>query len=899
MPFLGNRSRPSSASRRTVRNYNPTQYRNKGSPRFRHGGNAPAKKLRLVPLIMALLVGVYVFSSGRRGGSQFNSLPGMMEVQNQGETTHANQKEKHHQQQPQVEEQQKQQQKYQRQQQQEEEEQEEERFSGGNEKEDAGNYDPSLRREALQQPDDHNNGGEGGLASQDVASFLNRNPGGDEGGDEDGPNNDDQQYNSEEKMDRNILNSQDVSNFGSPAKVHSEVKKEYKNKRHGDDMNSANVLEGQDGANDFGTDNTFEGDNNEGEDDPDNPFQDGMKNGENNGADVLREIKDADQFGDNIERFQEDEADPMPQDEDVEQQYQEEGQSSYKDFQQPPKANSGSINVENIGGDVLKEIQDTDRFADNIERFQEEEVDPVIPKEYGGDQEEGESDLGDNEYQRIERPQPGMDNDDSADVNGENDNGGDVLAGVIENQGADQFAENIEQFQDEADPFKLEDDEDSGAATDGNTDDETSTVQQEDGDREMDGGGTDENTSDNAEDALTALKPIAQASDDPMIAGDNGGDDAENESQQHDEAGQFDADGKEKEEQNIPTSNDGTADAEQPPDEGRTNDGEDIPSESTLQQHKLPSLRHASNLTIPQRHWTYPSDPSVSVATIAYAVSLVKCGDKQSSPAGLVDAALVMRHSIHLQSFRNPASGSRYDYNMYAIVHRDAVNCSNVLEEAGFTIVVKDPPIQPSEIKGEHLRKNIHKEWCCGHDEFIKLFAYELPGQTPATEPEPIVVHVDIDFAFYKPMDHLYDAILFDKDSAEGQAARAKIHLERPDDKLPERIDAYITRDYPQLWPGRIPGYQAGFLVARRDTTIVPEILDVIREGVYDNGFSKENGWGNAGYGGYVGVSPLKYKMCWDSFTLLFFTHFLFVDRPWRCRGLLPTTMIMSAPILQ
>jgi len=246
--------------------------------------------------------------------------------------------------------------------------------------------------------------------------------------------------------------------------------------------------------------------------------------------------------------------------------------------------------------------------------------------------------------------------------------------------------------------------------------------------------------------------------------------------------------------------------------------------------------------------------PHQPTATIAYAISLVKCGDKQSTPAGLLDAALVLRHSVHLQSYRMyETSRSAYDYNMYAIVHRDAVPCSDALQQAGFTIVVRDPPIVPTEIKGEFLSKNIHKEWCCGHDEFIKLYAYELPG-TDNNIPEPIVVHVDIDFAFYRPMDHLYDAMLFDKDSVRGKAARSMIQLERPDDNLPDRIDAYVTRDYPQLIPGRIPGYQAGFLIAKRDTAIVPDVVQVIREGNYTDSWGRDNGWGGKGYGGYVGV---------------------------------------------
>jgi hypothetical protein len=108
-------------------------------------------------------------------------------------------------------------------------------------------------------------------------------------------------------------------------------------------------------------------------------------------------------------------------------------------------------------------------------------------------------------------------------------------------------------------------------------------------------------------------------------------------------------------------------------------------------------------------------------------------------------------------------------------------------------------------------------------------------------------------------MDDLYDAMLYDKDTPEGQAARGRIPKERPDDPIPDKIDAFITRDYPQVIPGRIPGYQAGFLVARRDPTVVKEVLDVVREGNYKEGYGQDNGWGAKGYGGYVGVSTVKH----------------------------------------
>ena len=233
------------------------------------------------------------------------------------------------------------------------------------------------------------------------------------------------------------------------------------------------------------------------------------------------------------------------------------------------------------------------------------------------------------------------------------------------------------------------------------------------------------------------------------------------------------------------------------------------------------------------------TDPTV----VAYAVSLIKCGDKQSSAAGLVDASLILRHSIHKISSRHPSSGSKYDYKMYAIVHKQAEQCSAKLKDVGFEVIVVDSPIKDTEIRGEYLKKNIHKEWCCGSDEFIKMHAYTLPNE--------VIVHVDIDYAFYKPMDHLFDAILYDKDSAEGQKARNMLELERPGERLPDKIGAFITRDWGQVAPGKFPpAYQAGFLVARHDPKVMPEMVEIVKEGNYTDGWGLGKGWSGTGHGG-------------------------------------------------
>mmetsp|Transcript_20364 Transcript_20364/g.31878 ORF Transcript_20364/g.31878 Transcript_20364/m.31878 type:complete len:494 (-) Transcript_20364:1778-3259(-) len=238
---------------------------------------------------------------------------------------------------------------------------------------------------------------------------------------------------------------------------------------------------------------------------------------------------------------------------------------------------------------------------------------------------------------------------------------------------------------------------------------------------------------------------------------------------------------------------------------------------------------------------------------IAYAISLIKCSDKQSSTSGLIDAATVLRHSVHQTSVRNPNSGSKYDYKMYAIVHKKAESCSHLLGDLGYHIIVKDSPVQTSEIRGDYLRKNVHREWCCGADEFVKLFAYTIHDH-------PIVVHTDIDFMYVKPMDDLFDAMLLPHDSDEGKAARDRVELEYPDKKqtMPEDIQAYLTRDYHQVIPGRKAAFQAGFIVLKPNQTVFDQYLEIIREGNYVEGFSRENGWGGKGYGGVVGSMAMQ-----------------------------------------
>jgi hypothetical protein len=121
------------------------------------------------------------------------------------------------------------------------------------------------------------------------------------------------------------------------------------------------------------------------------------------------------------------------------------------------------------------------------------------------------------------------------------------------------------------------------------------------------------------------------------------------------------------------------------------------------------------------------------------------------------------------------------------------------------------------------------------------------------------VVHLDVDFVFHQPMDDVFDALLYDKDSAIGRAARARIPREQPEtDPWPDRPQAMLMCDWPQVMPGRRAGYQAGFLVARTNPAVMDNVVEIVKEGNYVEGFQKENGWGGKGYGGFVGAMAMQ-----------------------------------------
>jgi hypothetical protein len=133
------------------------------------------------------------------------------------------------------------------------------------------------------------------------------------------------------------------------------------------------------------------------------------------------------------------------------------------------------------------------------------------------------------------------------------------------------------------------------------------------------------------------------------------------------------------------------------------------PKVHALHRHTTqPTLPFATDLLLSPEPSTTSTATASPKATIAYAWTLAKCSDFQSSTEGMIDAALILKHSIHKVSSR--VGKSNYDYQMYVLVHQAAAACTQALEDAGYTVKILPQPVDKKDIRGVHLRKTVDRE---------------------------------------------------------------------------------------------------------------------------------------------------------------------------------------------
>mmetsp|Transcript_413 Transcript_413/g.878 ORF Transcript_413/g.878 Transcript_413/m.878 type:complete len:444 (+) Transcript_413:33-1364(+) len=233
---------------------------------------------------------------------------------------------------------------------------------------------------------------------------------------------------------------------------------------------------------------------------------------------------------------------------------------------------------------------------------------------------------------------------------------------------------------------------------------------------------------------------------------------------------------------------------------------------------------------------------------IAYVVTLTGCGtnDKRytrDSAMGLItQGAAVLRHSIHLAHTQS----NKYGFQMYAIVHPSAKECSSTMSKLGYKTLIRNTPFDSKDIQKKFLRENIDGASCCGRKEFVKLYAYTLVDH-------PVAVVLDLDSLVLKPLDDLFDAIILEDYDILGSSI--PIHDKKNVKNLPKKVDAFYTKDYNMVNAGgeKYAGVQGGFLMARPNEAVFEEYIDIVLEGDYREG----KGWGGR-YGYFFGGMQIQ-----------------------------------------
>ena len=234
---------------------------------------------------------------------------------------------------------------------------------------------------------------------------------------------------------------------------------------------------------------------------------------------------------------------------------------------------------------------------------------------------------------------------------------------------------------------------------------------------------------------------------------------------------------------------------------------------------------------------------TMSKKSIAYAISVTSCPINETG--AILDGPAVLSHSIH-----QVHTDSNYEYQLYAFVHPVALSCMIPLKLLGFTTLVRKLPIDVREIQSARYRIAVENRGCCGSLEFLKLWAYSLVNHD-------IVIHVDTDVFFHKPIDHIFDRVLLGA-SPNNNTNSSLLHTHNPGVPLPSQIDFLFTRDYYQQStittdPKRY-GVQGGFFIVRPSLVVLDEMKSILLEGEY----SEDKGWGRTYHGGYWGASQVQ-----------------------------------------
>ncbi len=233
--------------------------------------------------------------------------------------------------------------------------------------------------------------------------------------------------------------------------------------------------------------------------------------------------------------------------------------------------------------------------------------------------------------------------------------------------------------------------------------------------------------------------------------------------------------------------------------------------------------------------------------TVAYAVTITKFRSGKYLPSTtLYDRAAVLHQSLKSAMKQS----DRYDYHLYAFVHPDAIEVKPMMEKLGYKVQVRNTPFNISAIENQDL-VNAQGNSCCGEKEYLKLYSYLLFDY-------PVVIHVDMDYLIFKPMEDIFDLMIDPSyNRSKFQYASMWTDMSTHDG----RVDFLFTRDYNMVNPGKLQihqiGVQGGFLAVRPSQEDFDKLLGVILSG---GDFTGGSGWGGPSlhFGGYYGSATIQ-----------------------------------------
>mmetsp|Transcript_28762 Transcript_28762/g.43906 ORF Transcript_28762/g.43906 Transcript_28762/m.43906 type:complete len:651 (+) Transcript_28762:115-2067(+) len=229
------------------------------------------------------------------------------------------------------------------------------------------------------------------------------------------------------------------------------------------------------------------------------------------------------------------------------------------------------------------------------------------------------------------------------------------------------------------------------------------------------------------------------------------------------------------------------------------------------------------------------------------------------------DSAIMLEASIHKNSARSPASGSKFDYEMVALVHLHVESCSAgtnrsaLLERLGWRVEVVREPIHINNVKDSFLRKHAPQsvDARVGMREMIRLYAFKMIDYQ-------ITVLIEPTTWLLRPLDGIFDAMLNGVrehpwvKSHEKSIVRDTFYPNGTilsDRNLPENVDIMFSRDYSSLshksWT---TGISLAFVVIKPSLRLYNRLLATYQKTSYN----PDHGWDSKGYAHYAGSMQSK-----------------------------------------